>query len=199
MRRVLLIAAALLVVAVGCKNRDNEVVAPPTILEVDTTEIAIDHEAQKVEIAVVCNEEFEVEEEVFWLAVTNVREDEGEAKVVVLNVLANESEEARSAEVVIVAGDVKHTVTITQSGMVATSMEVTIAHSNKQMSSPKWGGDAISGTINWGDGTSEEYAEGVAHEYSDSGSHTAIFTMSGATSFEIEKIGDMESLMIAVE
>ena len=161
--------------------------------------IAIDHEAQKVEIAVVCNEEFEVEEEVFWLAVTNVREDEGEAKVVVLNVLANESEEARSAEVVIVAGDVKHTVTITQSGIVATSMEVTIAHSNKQMSSPKWGGEAVSGTINWGDGTSEEYAEGVAHEYSDSGSHTAIFTMSGATSFEIEKIGDMESLMIAVE
>ena len=199
MRRVLLIAAALLVVAVGCKNRDNEVVAPSTILEVDTTVIAIDHEAQKVEIAVVCNEEFEVEEEVFWLAVTNVREDEGEAKVVVLNVLANESEEARSAEVVIVAGDVKHTVTITQSGIVATSMEVTIAHSNKQMSSPKWGGEAVSGTINWGDGTSEEYAEGVAHEYSDSGSHTAIFTMSGATSFEIETMGDMESLMIAVE
>ena len=199
MRRVLLIATALFVMAVGCKNRDNEIVVPSTILEVDTAEIDITHEAQTVEIAVVCNEEFEVEEEVFWLAVTNIREGEGEAKVVVLKVLANESEEARSAEVVIEAGDVKHTVTITQSGMEAASMEVTIAHSNKQMFSPKWGGDAISGTINWGDGTSEEYAEGVMHDYADAVNHTATFTMSGVTSFEIEKIGDMESLTIAVE
>ena len=200
MRRVLFIAAALLMVAVGCKNRDNTIVpTPETNLVVETTELSVSHEAQKVEIEVLCNEEFDVEEQVFWLAVTNVRDGENETKVIVLNVLANESEEARSAEVVIVAGNVKHTVTITQSGMVAISMEVVIVHRNQIFTSPMWGGEAVSGSINWGDDTAEEYAEGAMHEYADSESHAATFTMSGATSFEIEKIGDMESLTIAVD
>jgi hypothetical protein len=83
--------------------------------------------------------------------------------------------------------------------MVETSMEVTIGHRNKSMASPEWGGEAVSGTINWGDGTTEEYAEGAKHDYADDENHTATFTMSGATSFEIEKIGEMESLTIAVD
>lgn len=197
MKRVLLTAMALLAVAVGCKNRGNEVVTPPTTLEVAETEITVSDKAQKVEIEVVCNEEFEVKEEVFWLAVSDVRD--GETKVVVLNVLENDSVEARSAEVVIEAGELRHVVTITQSGMVETSMEVTIGHRNKSMASPEWGGEAVSGTINWGDGSTEEYAEGAKHDYADDESHTATFTMSGATSFEIDKIGAMESLTIAVD
>lgn len=197
MKRVLFTAVALLVVAVGCKNRGNEIVTPPTTLEVAETEITVSDKAQKVEIEVVCNEEFEVEEEVFWLAVSDVRD--GETQVVVLNVLENDSVDERSAEVVIEAGELRHVVTITQSGMVETSMEVTIGHRNHSMLSPQWGGEAVSGTINWGDGTTEEYAEGAKHDYADDESHTATFTMSGATSFEIEKIGEMESLMIAVD
>lgn len=191
------IVAALLVVAVGCKNRSNEVVAPSTTLEIDTTEISIGYEAQRVEIEVLCNEEFDVKEEVFWLAVGNVRE--GDRSVVVLNVLENDTAEARSADVVIVAGKETRTVTITQSGKVAVSMEVVIGHRNTSMVSPKWGGEAVSGSINWGDGTAEVYAEGATHDYADGESYTATFTMSGATSFEIEKIGDMESLTIAVD
>lgn len=197
MKRVLFTAVALLVVAVGCKNRGNEVVTPPTTLEVIATEITVSDKAQKVEIEVVCNEEFEVKEEVFWLAVSDVRD--GETKVVVLNVLENDSVDERSAEVVIEAGELRHVVTITQSGMVETSMEVTIGHRNKSMVSPEWGGEAVSGTINWGDGSTEEYAKGAKHDYADDESHTATFTMSGATSFEIEKIGEMESLTIAVD
>lgn len=191
------IVAALLVVAVGCKNRSNEVVAPSTTLEIDTTEISIGYEAQIVEIEVLCNEEFDVKEEVFWLAVVNVRE--GDRSVVVLNALENDSDEARSADVVIVAGEETRTVTITQSGKVAVSMEVAIGHRNTSMVSPKWGGEVVTGSINWGDGTVEEYAEGAAHDYANDKDHTAIFTMSGATSFEIEKIGAMESLTIAVD
>lgn len=197
MRRVLFIAMALLMVAVGCKNRDNDVVTPSTTLEVETTEITISHEAQRVEIEVLCNEVIDVNEEAFWLAVVDVRE--GERKTVVLNVLANDADEARSADVVIVAGEEKRTVTIMQSGMPTVSMEITIAHRNAAMSSPKWGGEAVSGSIDWGDGIVEEYADGVIHDYADGESHTATFTMSGATSFEIEKIGDMESLTIAVD
>ena len=197
MRRVLFIVAALLVVAVGCKNRSNEVVAPSTTLEIDTTEISIGYEAQRVEIEVLCNEEFDVKEEVFWLAVGNVRE--GDRSVVVLNVLENDTAEARSADVVIVAGKETRTVRITQGGEPMVSMEVSIGHRNTYMVSPKWVGEAVSGSINWGDGTAEVYAEGATHDYADGESHTATFTMSGATSFEIEKIGDMESLTIAVD
>ena len=197
MRRVLFIAVALLAVAVGCKNRDNEVVAPSTTLEVETTEISINHEAQRVEIEVLCNEVFDVKESVFWLAVVDVRE--GDRKIVVLNVLENDTVEARCADVVIVAGEETRTVTIAQSGVPMVSMEVSIGHRNAILESPKWGGEAVTGSINWGDGTAEEYAEGATHDYANGESHTATFTMSGATSFEIEKIGDMESLTIAAD
>ena len=200
MKRILYIAVAMLVAAVGCKNRGNEVVTPPTTFEVKATEITVNHEAQKIEIEVVCNEEFDVKEDVFWLTVANMLDGETEnTKIVVLSTLANDSEEARSAEVVIVAGELQHTVTITQSGMVATSMEVAIGHRNKCMESPTWGGEVVTGSINWGDGVTEEYVEGITHDYADDESHTATFTMSGARSFVIEKIGDMESLTIAVD
>lgn len=199
MRRVLFIAAALLVMVAGCKNRDkNIVVTPPTSLEVGATEISVSCEAQKAQFEVVCNEEFDVEIEAEWLRLYNIREEEG-AKIVVVSIEANDTAEARSAEVVIVAGELRHTLTIKQSGAVVTSMEVAIGHSNKHMLSPKWGGEAVSGTINWGDGSVEAYAEGAMHDYADAESHTAVFTMSGTSSFEIEAIGDMESLTIAVE
>ena len=197
MRRVLLVAMLLLAVVVGCKDREGDVVTPTTTLDVALTELAISHEAQRVEIEVVCNEEFDVREEVFWLAVTNVLE--GDTKVVVLNVLANDSVESRSADVVISVGELQHTVTIVQSGMPTVSMEVAITHRNASMVSPKWCGEAVSGSIDWGDDSVEEYVEGATHDYADMESHTAIFTMSGATSFEIERIGDMESLTIAMD
>lgn len=198
MKRVLFIAVALLVVVAGCKNRCNEVVPPRTTLEVGVTEMSVSCEAQKVQFEVVCNEEFDVEIESEWLRLYNIREEEG-AKIVVVSIEANDTVEARSAEVVVVAGELRHAVTITQSGAVATSMEVTIGHRNQHMSSPKWGGEAVCGTINWGDGSVEAYAEGATHDYADAESHTAVFTMSGTSSFEIEAIGDMESLTIAVE
>ena len=198
MRRILFIAATLLVTVVGCKNRGNEVVAPSTTLEVGATEMSVSCEAQKAQFEVVCNDAFDVEIESEWLRLYNVLEEQGKS-VVVVSIEANETAEERSAEVVVVAGELRHVVTITQSGAVATSMEVAIGHRNQHMSSPKWGGEAVSGTINWGDGSVEAYAEGITHDYADSKSHTAVFTMSGTSSFEIECIGDMESLMIAVE
>lgn len=192
------IVAALLVMAVGCKNRDKEVVViPSTTLDVETTDVNITHEAQKVEIEVVCNEEFDVEIEAEWLRLYNILERDG-VDVVVLSIEANDVEQARSADVVIVAGELRHAITITQSGVVVTSMKVAIGHRNQILASPKWGGEAVRGSINWGDGVTEEYAEGVVHEYADDDAHTALFTMSGTTSFEIERIGDMESLTIAV-
>ena len=198
MKRVLFIAAVLLVMVAGCKNRDkNIVVTPPTSLEVGATEMSVSCEAQKAQFEGVCNEEFDVEIEAEWLRLYNIREEE--AKIVVVSIEANDTAEERSAEVVVVAGELRHAVTITQSGAVATSMEVAIGHCNKHMSSPKWGGEAVSGTINWGDGSVEAYAEGATHDYADAESHTAVFTMSGTSSFEIEAIGNMESLTIAVE
>ena len=198
MKRVLFIAVALLMVVAGCKNRGNEVVPPQTTLEVGATEMSVSCEAQKAQFEVVCNEAFDVEIEAEWLRLYNIREEE-EAKIVVVSIEANDTAEERSAEIVIVAGELRHVVTITQSGAVVTSIEVTIGHCNQHMSSPKWGGEAVSGTIYWGDGSVEVYAEGATHDYADAESHTAVFTMSGTSSFEIEAIGDMESLTIAVE
>ena len=199
MKRVLFIAVTLLVIA-SCKSRDKEVVVTPpdTILEVEATVFNINHEAQSVDIKVICNEKFDVEIEAYWLRLDNIHEADG-ADIVTLCIDANDVAEERSAKVVIVAGELRHSVTITQSGIAATSMEVAIGHRNKLMTSPKWNGKAVSGTINWGDGTIEEYAEGAKHYYSATDAHTATFTMSGTTSFEIATIGAMDSLTIAID
>ena len=192
-------AVALLMVVVGCKSRENDIVVTPpnTHLEVQPEAMTISHEAQRVEIAVVCNDEFDVKEEVFWLAVVDVRE--GESGVVVINVLANDSAESRCADVTIKSGDEERRVTITQSGVPPISMKVEIGHSDQRMSSPTWGGETVSGTIDWGDGAIEEYSADASHEYADAAPRTAIFTMMGAQSFDIAKIGAMESISIAVE
>ena len=199
MKRTLFIVVALLVLAVGCKSGEGDINVTPsdTLLEIQSEAMTISHEAQRVEIGVVCDEEFDVKEEVYWLAVVDVRV--GESSVVVINVLANDSAESRCADVTIYAGDEVRTVTITQSGVPPISMKVEIGHSNQHMSSPKWGGEAVSGTIDWGDGATEEYLEGATHEYADATPHTATFTMIGAQSFDIDRVGAMESISILVD
>ena len=84
MKRTLFIVVALLVLAVGCKSGEGDINVTPsdTLLEIQSEAMTISHEAQRVEIGVVCDEEFDVKEEVYWLAVVDVRV--GESSVVVI-------------------------------------------------------------------------------------------------------------------
>lgn len=197
MRRFLIIAVAL-IVCVGCHNLDKEVDKQPdnlpqTELQVDKSELILDYTAQSVDITIIANQPFSVEVDVAWITYTVAESGDR----VVLSVAENSGSEPRSAEVVISAGDLSHTIMVEQ-GVKPETMKLTIGHTASTLDSPTWGGSGIRGTIDWGDGTTEEYQDGISHDYVDNQRRSAQFTMEGATTFCIERVGEIESITISL-
>lgn len=70
--------------------------------------------------------------------------------------------------------------------------EISITHSNSSFRIPEFTGDALSGTISWGDRIRENYAAGATHAYTTaSGFHTVTITLRGA---ETMKIGNLKGV-----
>lgn len=190
MRRYLYIFVALLAI-VGCKR--NSVVEPT--ISVEQSEIRLSFEAQDVTLAVESNVALEVNVTADWLSVVSV--EDGKKGSVVLHIDENDAHESRSAEVEIIAGDKSHTVAIRQEGMPE-RMRLKIGHTGTTLASPTWqSSESVSGTISWGDGSTDEYSEGISHDYSEGGSHTATFEMFGPTGFHIEQLNETSYLEIA--
>ena len=197
MRRFLIIAVAL-IVCVGCHNLDKEVDKQPdnlpqTELQVDKSELILDYTAQSVDITIIANQPFSVEVDVAWITYTIVESGDR----VVLSVAENSGSEPRSAEVVISAGDLSHRVKVEQ-GVKPETMQLIVGHTSLSLDSPTWGGSDVRGVVDWGDGTTEEYYEGISHDYADADKRSAQFTMEGATSFRIERVGEIESVILAL-
>lgn len=197
MRRFLIIAVAL-IACVGCHNFDKEVDGEPngvieTELEVDKSELILDYTAQSVDIVVRANQPYSVDIEAEWMIYAIAESGDR----VVLSVDENRGSEPRMAEVVITAGDLSHTIIVEQ-GAKPETMQLLLEHTSLYIDSPTWGGINIRGSVDWGDGTTEEYQEGISHDYTDTQKHSAQFTMEGATSFYIERIGDIESVTLSL-
>lgn len=75
-------------------------------------------------------------------------------------------------------------------------MELVVGHSGATLGSPQWVGSNISGTIDWGDGSSEKYDEGIEHSYEAEGEYKASFDMIGPTGFKIGQLGEIDSIEI---
>lgn len=191
MSRLIVLMAALLM-AIGCKeNNVDKPVDNPT-LELETEVIELDYREQKVEIGVKTELDVDVTEDVLWINVIGV--DDGKIK---LSIKENSSDSAREADVTITAGEHSRTLRVKQLPK-PDLFELKLGHRATLLDSPKWGGESVSGRVDWGDGSeSESYAEGVSHEYADEQLRTATFTMEGATSFEIERVGEIESVEIS--
>lgn len=197
MKRYLFMLMAL-IVCVGCKQLNKEVDKQPdsvveTELEVDNSEFVLDYTAQSIEIRVVCNREFEVGICVDWISYTIAESGDS----VTLQVAENTESEPRLAELVITAGELSATVVIEQ-GVKPELMELSLEHSSAHLDSPAWDGYDIKGSVDWGDGSSEEYRNGISHDYADTQRRSAQFNMEGATSFYIESIGDIESITLSI-
>jgi hypothetical protein len=201
MKRFLLMIAIVAVCA-GCQYLDKEIDQQPsnkpdnvveTELEVDKSEFILDYTAQSVEIAIRANQLFEVKVSAEWITYAIA----GSGDRVVLNVSENIGLDPRVTEVHITAGDIVHTVTIEQ-GAKPETMQLLLEHTSSYLDSPTWGGSNIRGSVDWGDGTTEEYQEGISHDYTDTQKHSAQFNMEGATSFRIERVGEIESVILAL-
>ena len=76
-------------------------------------------------------------------------------------------------------------------------MKLLVGHSGATLGSPQWVGSNISGTIDWGDGSSEKYDEGVKHSYEAEGEYKASFDMQGPIGFKIGQLGEIDSIEIS--
>lgn len=193
-----MIIAVALIACVGCHNFDKEVDGEPngvieTELEVDKSELHLDYTAQSVDIVVRANQPYSVDIKAEWMIYAIAESGDR----VVLSVDENSGSEPRMAEVVITAGDLSHTIMVEQ-GVKPETMQLTLGHTSLLLNSPTWGGSDVRGVVDWGDGTTEEYSEGISHDYADGELHCAQFTMEGATTFCIERVGEIESITISL-
>lgn len=189
MRSLYYIAIALLAFVVGCTSSSDVDVVEPN-LEVDIERVDIDYTAQRVSIPVQSNVEVEAECVATWISVVST-----DGGVVELAVEANGDSDDRVAQLLITAEGLSHRVTIKQTGMPE-MIALKLCHSMSYLLSPQWYGSSLRGTVDWGDGLSEDYAEGLEHDYRAADNYEAMFLVEGADGFKIDKLGEIDHLEI---
>ena len=190
----LLLLCAILTMALGCQNMHTEQRPDATpVLEVDKSEYLLDYSAQELVVTLRTNQVVEVETSENWIMATMAESGDR----VVFYILENKGSETRTTKVVLRAGELSQTLTITQ-GVRPESMHLTLGHTSQHLDSPEWGGSDVKGSIDWGDGSTAEYYDGISHDYADTQKRSAMFKMEGATSFSIARVGDIESITISL-
>lgn len=195
MRKILYISVVL-ALFVGC-NTDKPL-PEPVIDEIvmDEDKYQLDHTEQTLTLEFRTNAEYRFEIGAEWI--TPMEDSRAmESYTQSFAVAANDSADMRSTYIKIIAGEVEYTVTVEQAGKPET-FHLTLKHSQKQLQSPEWSGESIRGEVDWGDGTTEEYKEGINHTYTSEGQYKAKFEMENIEGFEIEQLGDIEHLDIAM-
>lgn len=197
MKKYLYILVALVFV-VGCHKPAPTPTPEPDQLELVAKRYELSYEAQTLELKFDTNAEYSFELSADWIKLEEGSRSQGmKSYTVRFAVEENTSKKERVAYILILAGEVEQTITITQ-GAMPKRMTLQLDHTNATLSSPKWRGDAVTGSISWGDGTEQSYVQGVSHSFSGAKQRT-IFDMRGATGFKIEHIDNVDNIEIGVE
>lgn len=197
MKKYLYILAALVFV-VGCHKPAPTPTPEPDQLELVAKMYELSYEAQTLELKFDTNAEYSFELSADWIKLEEGSRSQGmKSYTVRFAVEENTSKKERVAYILILAGEAEQTITIVQ-GAMPERMTLQLDHTNATLSSPKWRGDAVTGSISWGDGTEQSYAQGASHSFSGAKQRT-IFDMRGATGFKIEHIDNIDNIEIGVE
>ena len=106
---------------------------------------------------------------------------------------ANPEEASRSAIITIIGGQAKQQVEVVQAGL-SSLKRITIVHSNRMFSIPRFRGSDLTGLIKWGDGKSEEYADGSSHTYTTDPPYTVVVGMNGAEEVTLHDLSGVEEV-----
>lgn len=106
---------------------------------------------------------------------------------------ANPEEASRSAIITIIGGQAKQQVEVVQAGL-SSLKRITIVHSNRMFSIPRFRGSDLTGLIKWGDGKSEEYADGISHTYTTDPPYTVVVGMNGAEEVTLHDLSGVEEV-----
>lgn len=197
MKKYLYILVALVFV-VGCHKPAPTPTPEPDQLELVAKMYELSYEAQTLELKFDTNAEYSFELSADWIKLEEGSRSQGmKSYTVRFAVEENTSKKERVAYILILAGEAEQTITIVQ-GAMPKRMTLQLDHSNTTLSSPKWRGDAVTGSISWGDGTEQSYVQGASHSFNGAKQRT-IFDMRGATGFKIEHIDNVDNIEIGVE
>lgn len=197
MKKYLYILVLLLFV-VGCHKPAPTPTPEADAIETTVKRYELSYEAQTMELKFDTNAEYSFELSAEWIKLEEGSRSQGmKSYTVRFAVEENTSKKERVAYILILAGEAEQTITIVQ-GTMPERMTLQLDHSNTTLSSPKWRGDAVTGSISWGDGTEQSYAQDASHSFSGAKQRT-IFDMRGATGFKIEHIDNIDNIEIGVE
>lgn len=197
MKKYLYILVLLLFV-VGCHKPAPTPTPEADAIETTVKRYELSYEAQTMELKFDTNAEYSFEFSAEWIKLEEGSRSQGmKSYTVRFAVEENTSKKERVAYILILAGEAEQTITIVQ-GAMPERMTLQLDHSNATLSSPKWRGDSVTGSISWGDGTEQSYAQDASHSFSGAKQRT-IFDMRGATGFKIEHIDNIDNIEIGVE
>lgn len=197
MKKYLYILVLFLFV-VGCHKPAPTPTPEADAIETTVKRYELSYEAQTMELKFDTNAEYSFELSAEWIKLEEGSRSQGmKSYTVRFAVEENTSKKERVAYILILAGEAEQTITIVQSAMPE-RMTLQLDHSNTTLSSPKWRGDTVTGSISWGDGTEQSYAQGASHSFSGAKQRT-IFDMRGATGFKIEHIDNIDNIEIGIE
>ena len=138
------------------------------------------------------SEKWKVEVDQSWCTVTPAEGVSGEYSLEV-SVDANTTVEERSAQLKFNYAGKTKVVTITQEGKKVEGRFV-MRHSNINCHIPIFsvkGGTPI-GTVDWGDFSTDDYFEGITHEYIDFGTYEVVIQLDKATKVEMKDLQGIE-------
>ena len=152
----------------------------------------VESEGGTLDFSINTNVDFEMELSAEWIK--SVRSRALEEVPLSFVIEANESKEPREATITLTADDVEQTVSIIQKGLQDPNTAI-IMHDNSLFAAPVLSGMYMSDVyISWGDGSEEEYKEGITHRYEDEGERTVIITSKGAEEITLQDLVGVTSI-----
>ena len=99
----------------------------------------------------------------------------------------NSSALSRVGAIYITSGKLEQVIQVVQEGWTQTGHFV-IVHTNRKFEIPLLSGNNVSGRVDWGDGTVDDYVKGLSHTYNHSSEHVVTTDVVGASDIRISGI-----------
>lgn len=141
--------------------------------------IPIGADGGTLDFAVDTNVDFQIETSVSWIRQTDPTRGLTQ-KMLYFKIDANPDTTPREGEIQLTADGAEQTILITQAPYDGIR-RISITHTREEFTIPMLTGSyPFSGSIDWGDGTGEEYSEEAFHTYPKRGTYTVILETEGA-------------------
>lgn len=157
-----------------------------------------DSEAHELELAINTNVEFESSSSADWLKASTSQSQGLQERKLYMSITANNNPEVREATLTLKGKGLIQTIQVIQAGSTD-RIKLAITHEENTLTTPTIAPEINTfGTIDWGDGTKEDYMKGSTHTYRQEGQKNATFDVYGARSFTIDTLGTISALTIYI-